>query len=371
MLGDPSMKLLMPEHQIKTTQLLDAQTGLQVDTLRALNKYSIQGEVLSPIGTLASDFNGRVYVRIHDKATNNQTLANDPQSSVKNFKVFDNLIYNAKAEVKSGRFFIEFIVPNDIRFAYGHARVSYYAEDGTRDAQGVDESIVIGGFGGQVPNDKAGPKIQTYIENERFKNGGVVSEAPLLIVKISDQSGIYLGRFGIGHDIRLVIDGDYANPLVLNDYFQPIIGDNKAGEIRLQLPKLSEGSHKIELKAWDVFNNSSVVLTDFNVLIEKKIGVDQFFNFPNPFNLSTIFSVQLNGKTEGAFVQLDIFTMEGKPIKRITATINQASLRSLQLDWSGNDETGKRPQPGFYFSKFSIQAKTGDITTKLHKLILL
>ena len=371
MLGDPSMKLLMPEHQIKTTQLLDAQTGLAVDTLRALNKYSIHGEVLSPTGTLASDFNGRVYVRIHDKATNNQTLANDPQSSVKNYKVFDNLIYNTKVEVKSGKFFIEFIVPNDIRFAYGHARVSYYAEDGTRDAQGVDESIVIGGFGGQAPNDKAGPEIQTYIENERFKNGGVVSEAPLLIVKLLDQSGIYLGRFGIGHDIRLVIDGDYANPLILNDYFQPILGDNKAGEIRFQLPKLSEGSHKIELKAWDVFNNSSVVLTDFNVLVEKKIGVDQFFNFPNPFNQSTIFSVQLNGKTEGAFVQLDIFTMEGKPIKRITTTINQAGLRSLQLNWSGNDETGKRPQPGVYFSRFSIKAKTGEVTTKLHKLILL
>lgn len=371
MLGDPAMKLLMPEYRVVTTKVTDAQTGVEVDTLRALNKYAIQGEVFSPNGNASSDFNGSIFISIHDKAINTQTLANDPQSSVKNFKVFDNLVYYGKTEVKSGKFSIDFIVPNDIRFEYGNARISYYAEDGNRDAQGVDESVVIGGFGGQAVNDKTGPVIQTYLENEKFKSGNLVGETPLLIVKLSDQSGIYLGRFGIGHDIRLVIDGDYANPLLLNDYFQPILGDNKAGEIRFQMPQLSEGTHKIELKAWDVFNNSSVALTNFTVIVEKKISVDQFYNFPNPFNQSTIFSAQINGKTEGAFVQLDIFTIEGKPIKRIVETINQAGLRSLQLYWNGTGENGKKPQPGIYFARFSIKAKTGELTTKLHKLILL
>jgi hypothetical protein len=371
MLGDPSMKLLMPEYKVATTKFTDAQTGLIVDTLRALNRYAIQGEVMAPNGNLASDFNGRIYVSIHDKATNYQTLANDPQSSVKNFKVFDNLIYFGKAQVQSGKFSVNFIVPNDIRFEYGNARISYYAEDGTRDANGVDENMIAGGYGGQVANDRAGPLIQTYLESESFKNGGLASETPLLIIKLSDQSGIYLGRFGIGHDIRLVIDGNYANPFVLNDYFQPLLGENKQGEIRLQLPKLTEGVHKLELKAWDVFNNSSVAVTDFTVSIEKKIKVDQFYNYPNPFDQSTNFSVQLNGNTEGAFVQLDIFTIEGKPIKRLIETINQASLRSLQMNWSGIDEKGKRPQPGIYFSRFTIKAKTGEVTTKLHKLILL
>ena len=370
-LGDPSMKLLMPEYTVATTTLTDAQTGLIVDTFRALNRYTVQGEIKTPNGSLAIDFNGRIYVTIKDKATAYQTLANDPQSSVRSFKFFDNIIYQGKAQVQSGKFSIDFIVPNDIRFEYGNARISYYAEDGTRDAQGVDESIVVGGFGGQVANDKEGPEIQLYLDSENFKNGGRVNETPTLIVKLADQSGIYLGRFGIGHDIRLVIDGDYANSITLNDYFQPLLGDTKAGEIRFQLPKLTEGVHKIELKAWDVFNNSSVAVADFKVVVQKKIEVDQFYNYPNPFNLSTIFSIQLNGQTEGAYVQLDIFTSEGRPIKRLTETINQSGLRFMEMIWNGQDENGKRPQPGFYFSRFSIKAKTGDITTKLHKLILL
>jgi hypothetical protein len=371
MLGDPSMKLLMPEYTVVTTKLTNAQTGLVGDTLRALNRYTIQGEVMAPNGSMVSDFNGRIYVSVHDKSTDYQTLANDPQSSVRSFKVFDNLIYQGKAQVQSGKFSFDFIVPSDIRLEYGKARISYYAEDGKRDAQGVDESIVAGGFGGQVANDKAGPDIQLYLNNENFKNGGQVNETPTLIVKLADQSGIYLGRFGIGHEIRLVIDGDYANSITLNDYFQPVLADTKAGEIRFQLPKLKEGVHKIELKAWDVFNNSSIAVADFKVVVQKKIIVDQFYNFPNPFSQSTIFAVQLNGQTEGAYVQLDIFTLEGKPIKRLTETINQSGLRFMEMIWNGQDENGKRPQPGFYFSRFSIKAKTGDITTKLHKLILL
>ncbi|MEY3541461.1 MAG: type secretion system sortase PorU [Bacteroidota bacterium] len=371
MLGDPSMKLLMPEYTVATTKLTDAQTGLIVDTIRALNRYTVQGEIKTPNGSLASDFNGRIYISINDKATAYQTLANDPQSSVRSFKVYDNLIYQGKAQVQSGKFSIDFIVPSDIRLEYGKARISYYAEDGKRDAQGVDESILAGGFGGQVTNDNIGPAIQLYLDSENFKNGGVVKETPTLIVKLSDKSGIYLGRFGIGHDIRLVIDGDYANSVTLNDYFQPVLGDTKAGEIRFQLSKLTEGFHKIELKAWDVFNNSSIAVADFKVVVQKKIVVDQFYNYPNPLSQSTVFSVQLNGQTEGAYVQLDIFTSEGKPIKRLTETINQSGLRFMEMIWNGQDENGKRPQPGFYFSRFSIKAKTSDITTKLHKLILL
>lgn len=371
MLGDPSMKLLMPEYNVKTTSVKDALSGLVVDTLRSLNKYVIQGDVLFPNGLSANEFNGRIYIKIYDKSTTYQTLANDPQSSARNFNVYDNLIYFGKAQVQNGKFSFDFIVPNDIRFEFGKMRITYYAEDGTNDAQGVDESKTIGGFGGQISNDGTGPSIQVFIDSENFKSGATVKESPLLIAKISDQSGIYLGSFGIGHDIRLVIDEDYTSAIVLNDYFKPELGENKAGEIRFPLPKLEEGVHKLSLKAWDVFNNSSEVIVEFKVVVQKKIDVELFYNFPNPFNQITTFLVQLNGPSAGAFVQLDIFTAEGRPIKRMKETINQTGVRSLQLNWNGFDENGKKPQPGFYFSRLTIKTKSGEITTKVHKLILL
>jgi hypothetical protein len=273
--------------------------------------------------------------------------------------------------VQSGKFSFQFVVPSDIRFEYGKARVSYYAEDGIKDAQGVDGSLVSGGFGGKMENDKNGPIIQAYLENESFKNGGTVKENPIFIAKLSDQTGIYLGRFGIGHDIRLVIDGDNSSALVLNDYFQPLLNENKAGEIYFQFPKLSEGVHKIELKAWDVFNNSSTAVIDFIVVKQQTIEVERFYNFPNPFSASTTFSFQLNGPIEGAFVTLDVLTLEGKPIKRLVETINQKGLRFIQMKWNGFDVNGKKPQPGIYLARLTIKAKSGRITSKVQKLILL
>ena len=371
MLGDPSMKLLMPEFQIKTVKVSDAGNGITTDTLRALNQYKIEGEVLFPDGNLDPGFNGTLTVKIYDKATNNKTLANDPQSSVSNFKVYDNLIYLGKTRVQSGKFSFQFVVPSDIRFEYGTARVSYYAEDGVKDAQGVDETLVSGGFGGKIENDKNGPIVEAYLENENFKNGGTVKENPILIAKLSDQTGIYLGRFGIGHDIRLVIDGDYSSAMVLNDYFRPLLSENKAGEIYFQLPELSEGVHKIELKAWDVFNNSSTVVIDFVVVKQQAIDVERFYNFPNPFSESTTFAFQLNGPTEGASITLEVLTIEGKPVKRMVETINQKGLRFIQMKWDGLDVNGRKPQPGIYLSRLTIKAKSGRITSKVQKLILL
>lgn len=371
MLGDPSMKLLMPEYNVRTTRVLDVKTGLSADTLSALNRYRIEGEVLQPDGVIASGFSGTVDVKVLDKPTRKRTLANDLQSSIREFQIYDNIIYHGKARVVSGKFSAEFIVPNDIRLDYGEARISYYAEDGKIDAQGFDQSIVTGGFGGQAIDDKTGPAITVYLENEQFKNGGIVRETPLLLAKIADQSGIYLGRYGIGHDIRLVIDGDYAKPLILNDFFVPTIEENKAGWILFQMPKLAEGKHRLELRAWDVFNNSSLGQIDFVVMPQKTVDIERFVNFPNPFGQSTVFSIQFNGPVNGSRIDIDILTTEGKVVKHLTETINQDGIRFMEIKWNGLDEMGKKPQPGILLCRLNIKTKNGHISTKVLKLILL
>ena len=371
LLGDPSMKLLMPEYQVKTTVINGKSIGAFSDTLKALNNYSVQGEVRTPNNILDANFNGVLYVSVYDKESNLKTLANDPQSNSQNFNVFDNVIYEGKIKVVAGKFSYDFIVPSDIRFEYGTARISYYAENGNYDAQGQDENLIIGGFGGEVKNDNEGPAIKAVLDNEQFKNGGVVNERPFLIAELADKSGINLGGYGIGHDIRLVIDGDYANAVVLNDYFEPVLSENKKGEIRFQLPLLAEGIHKMELKAWDIFNNSSELFLDFKVVEQKKILIERFMNYPNPLTDRTTFVVDLEGPSEAGLVDLEILSLDGKLVQKITETINQVALRSLKIEWNGLDKQGKKPQPGIYVSRLTIKTKTGVISSKVQKLIIL
>lgn len=371
MLGDPAMKLAMPEYSVRSTTINGRLIAKGSDTLRSLNRYTIEGEVLTPTGLLASDFNGDVYPEIFDKPAVLKTLGNDPQSRIVSFNSFQNLLYKGKVRATNGKFSFGFIVPKDINFQFGQARVSYYADNGTYDAQGIDENLVVGGLGNQVSNDNAGPSIKGYLNNVQFVNGGIVNETPLLLVHLSDASGINLSGNGIGHEITAVIDGNYRETIVLNDYFEASSIASLNGTIQFRLPQLSEGNHKILLKAWDVFNNSSEYTLLCKVIKQDTIKVTRLFNYPNPVYNSTLFSFSLEGPSAGARADLHILTVEAQVVRTLTKAINETGLRSIEIEWNGRDEKGNRLGRGVYIYQLTIMSKTGKITRKVQKLIIL
>ena len=79
-----------------------------------------------------------------------------------------------------------------------------------------------------------------------------------------DQSGINTVGNGIGHDITAVLDGNTANPYILNDFYEAEKDDFTRGKIRFPLYDLEEGEHSLTLKVWDVFNLSKI-LKDLNI----------------------------------------------------------------------------------------------------------
>lgn len=370
MLGDPAMKLAMPEYSVRSTTINGRPISKGVDTLRSLNRYTIEGEIRTPTGLLATDFNGDVYPEVFDKPTVLKTLGNDAQSRVVNFNSLQNLLYKGKVSATNGKFSFSFIVPKDINFQFGQARVSYYADNGTYDAQGVDENLVVGGLGNQVPNDNAGPSIKGYLNNVQFVNGGIVNETPLLLVHLADASGINLSGNGIGHEITAVIDGNFRETIVLNDYFKAVSNALLNGTIEFRLPPLSEGNHKILLKAWDVFNNSSEYTLLCKVVKQDSIKVVRLFNYPNPVYHSTQFSFSLEGPYAGARAELTILTVEGQALRTLTKAINETGLRSIEIEWNGRDEKGNRLGRGVYVYQLTIMSKTGKLTRKVQKLII-
>ncbi len=371
MLGDPAMKLAMPEYGVRSTTINGRPIAMGADTLRSLNRYTIEGEVLTPAGTLAVDFNGDVYPEIFDKPSVLKTLGNDPQSRVVSFNSLQNLLHKGKVKATNGKFSFSFIVPKDINFQFGQARISYYAENGIVDAQGVDENLVVGGLGNMAPNDNAGPAIMGYLNNVQFINGGIVNETPLLLVHLGDPSGINLSGNGIGHEITAVIDGNYRETIVLNDYFTAASSTALNGTIQFRLPQLSEGNHKILLKAWDVFNNSSEYTILCKVIKQDTIKVTRLYNYPNPVYNSTMFSFSLDGPYAGTRADLKILTVEGQAVRTLTKAINEAALRSIEIEWNGRDEQGNRLGKGVYLYQLTIMSKTGKITRKVQKLIIL
>ena len=98
--------------------------------------------------------------------------------------------------------------------------MSLYAANGITDASGIDTSYFIGGAGINTTADTKGPLIQPFLNNYQFINGGTVNDCALLLVKLSDSSGINTIGNGLGHDITAIIDGDERTIYVLNNFYE-------------------------------------------------------------------------------------------------------------------------------------------------------
>ena len=60
-------------------------------------------------------------------------------------------------------------------------KLSLYAQDGVQDGAGFSNSLIIGGIGTGGVTDNEGPDIKAYLNDERFVNGSITNEAPVLL----------------------------------------------------------------------------------------------------------------------------------------------------------------------------------------------
>ena len=240
LLGDPAMTVAFPPLKVQATQI-NGKPVSQTDTLSSTEKITIDGEVTDEQGNVLTGFNGNVYPSVFDKVQNIKTLANDPGSSQTTFQVRNNVIFKGKASVTNGRFSFSFKVPKDINYQYGNGKLSLYAEDGNRDGNGFFTGFIVGGAANNAGSDNDGPEIKPYLNDEKFVSGGLSNENPVLLVKLSDSSGINTTGAGIGHDIVATLDNDSRQFFILNDFYEGELDSYKKGEVRFQMPGLEPG----------------------------------------------------------------------------------------------------------------------------------
>lgn len=368
LLGDPALKLAMPDNQVKTKSISMEGASSNADTLKALNKYVVTGEVISPDGSILSNFNGNLYPVLYDKASEIKTLANDPESKVATFNSYDNILYKGVTKVEAGKFSFVFTVPKDINYSFGKGKLVYYAENGIIDASGVDQSFMVGGIG-TGGGDLTGPDLEAYLDTITFKNGDEVGKHPLLYVQLSDPAGINLSTASIGHEITAVLDEQFAQAIVLNEFYQPI--SSGKGLIRYPFSELKEGRHSLQIKVWDVFNNSTTKNLDFYVSSEKTSAIASFTSFPNPFNGIIRLNAELNLSSLGNNYILEVFDLNGKGVRRIEQSINQTGSFTIQFEWDGKNQQGAELQSGIYIARLTLRSKDGKINSKMLKLMKL
>jgi hypothetical protein len=176
---------------------------------------------------------------------------------------------------------------------------------------------------------------------------------------------------GIGHDIELVMDNDYSSSVVLNDYYSSDLDTYKSGKINYELKDLSSGEHKLKVKVWDIYNNSSLKEIIFNVVEDQGLELDHVLNYPNPFSTKTEFFFEHNQNCNYLDVSVQIYTVSGKIVKRINQRIHNKGFRSDGILWDGRDEFGERLAQGVYLYNLKVVNEQGLSSDKTESMFLI
>lgn len=378
-IGDPAIKLAIPNPTIVLTKVNDEPIQTSQFVLSALSPVKMTGEVRNIQGnTLLSNYNGELSVNIFDKNIQKTTLGNDGTTNsngliLMDFTLLGETIFRGNASVTNGNFEFSFVVPRDITIPVGNGRVSFYAKkaQALEDQTGYNTEIKVGGINPTAVADNIGPRVRLYMNDETFISGGITNESPIFLAFLEDENGINTAS-GIGHDIVAILDGDENNPFILNDYYETELDDYTKGKVRFPFRDLAVGLHTITFKAWDVYNNPVTAEIQFIVVGDETMTLTHVLNYPNPFVNYTQFWFTHNKPFEPLDVQVQILTITGKIVKTINQVINTEGFLSREISWDGKDDFGDRIGKGVYVYKLTVKSTlTNKKTEKYEKLVIL
>jgi len=378
-IGDPAVKLAIPNPTIVLTKINDQPIETSPFVLSALSPVKLSGEVRNIQGnTVLSNYNGDLSVNIFDKNIQKTTLGNDGVTNgsgliTMDFTLLGETIFRGNASVSNGIFEFSFVVPRDITIPVGEGRVSFYAKktQALEDQTGFNTAIKVGGINTNAVADNIGPRVRLYMNDETFISGGITNESPIFLAFLEDENGINTAS-GIGHDIVAILDGDENNPYLLNDYYETELDDYTKGKVRFPFRDLAVGLHTIVFKAWDVYNNPVTAEIQFIVVGDETVTLTNVLNYPNPFVNYTQFWFTHNRPYEPLDVQVQILTITGKIVKTINQVVNTEGFLSREITWDGRDDFGDKIGKGVYVYKLTVKsALTNKKTEKYEKLVIL
>lgn len=369
LIGDPALTLAYPDYGLQIDEFNTA-APTQTTTISAGARITVKGHVLTPEGTPATDFDGTLHPTVLDSRETIKTLNNLDEGAY-TYSEQSKTLFTGTYAVEQGGFEFTFPVPMDINYSDLPGMLNLYAL-GTdrREAGGYFDNFRVGGTATDAPNDGEGPKMMLYLNTPDFAWGAQTNETPWFVAELEDPDGINTVGNGIGHDLTLVIDGDATRTYSLNDRFTPVAGDFTRGTVRFSIPTLPDGKHSLQLRAWDLMNNSSVATLDFEVVQGLRLSLFDAETTQNPARESTTFVLSHNRPGSALNITLTVYDTTGRP--RWTQTLRDTTADTYYyIDWDLRDTNGARLPAGIYLYSATMATDGSRQSTQSRKIVVL
>jgi len=350
--GDPTMRLLSPVYTASIDSINGSSSNADVN-VKALSTLKISGTVKKADNTTWTDFNGEGVLTVFD-AERSLVL-----TQLYNYVISipGGVIFNGKVSIVNGKFSASCVVPKDISYDNKNGKIVFYFYNQKQDGVGYSSSIIVGGSDSTSVNDKKGPQIDIYFDNDNLKNYALINTNSTLIVKLKDDTGLNTTGTGIGHKLEGILNKDENNPIDFTNYFTGDIDScGRSGKINYKFDALTPGTNTLSVKAWDVFNNSNEASVDFTVVSGDDMEIRDVYNYPNPFRQNTTFTFQQNFAVP-LDVKIKVYTVAGRLIKEIEK--KNIIEKFVKIDWDGRDADGNQLANGAYLYKLNVKTSDG------------
>lgn len=375
LLGDPALRLALPTTSIVIDSINHKSLASQTEPLQigAGSTVHVSGHIDNGGGQVNDSFNGEMTAIVRDAAEEVVCRRNDTSEAETAFVYTDRTktLYHGSDNVKEGKFSFSFVVPRDISYTDATGLINVYAVNQEKDKEvnGNTDKLTFGGAG-SAGSDHKGPNVFCYLNSSSFVDGGTVNPTPYFIAEIADSSGINSTGNGIGHDLQLIIDGELSRTYTLNDYFQYDFGSYTKGMVGFSIPELSEGPHRLQFRAWDVLNNST--LSELNFKVSKDIA-PTFFDVEcthNPATTTTGFRIIHDRIGSNMDITLDIFDMAGHHLWQHQEHGTPYD-NTYTINWDLCIDGGRRLHTGVYLYRVRISSNGSSQTSKAKKIIII
>lgn len=359
LMGDPAMRLVMPDNIVRLDAIDDRScSGNDVPSVKARQSAIFYGSVTSPDGQVLDDFNGTLTATVYDAEQSTTSHGNGDTGVPYTFQQIGGKLFAGSTPIVDGRFSLRVSLPAEIADNYRPATINMYAAPSNscshRDAIGVSHQFYITGISDTADVDSVPPSIDVfYLNHPTFADGGVVNSSPMAIAHVTDNVAINLSTSGIGHNMRLTVDGNhhYNN---LSDYYTPSPDGSPSGDINFPIEDLTDGPHTLTLRIWDTYGNEASKTISFAVDAGLAPKIYNIYSDANPAIDHANFYLSHDRPDRMLTVTVQVFNLLGAPLWSETATGVSDMFLSTPVTWNLCDASGKRVPRGIYLYKATI-----------------
>lgn len=369
LLGDPSLRLTLPEARVQLEKLVALPNQSPIDSLQTLVPMQLTAAIQDPnTQAFLPNFQGRFRLEIWDQASSIRTLGDE--SSPVEFKEENQRLFSGEGEVRNGKLVAQFLLPEHLKVQAEKTRVRMEAWDSEKKihATGVVSFPMANKKAGSL--DQVGPQITAEFGGKPVQGSPPIASTQVeVLLKLQDASGINSSSLVPEKIMQLRIN--QGAPQQIHQAYRALEGNFEKGTAQVLLTGLVDGKNEIQVLAWDNFGNQGSLSFPIEVRNSTSLQVISHQIYPNPTREKASIRFRHNRPQENLIASWTIFSTTGQVLFSEEKRFNRASEIIDEWDWIFLQHKTKYPTKGTYIYKLTLQsASTSEVDSVSGKLVI-